>query len=168
MVVSRPRIYASGYGNLTLQGDELQMLRSLHVLGVTFDSKLMFETHSHEVVSQAARSLGAVRRAGKLFDCPRALKNCFNTYALSSLEYCASVWISSAESHLSLLARVVRRAARFYESKIYCLGTEGGSILCVRSIIITTEQTTLCMSIYIILLELVILELQLLWVSQHS
>ena len=46
-------------------------------------------TQLRDVVSMAIRSLGVVRRARKLFDCPRGLKSCFNAYVLSSLEYCA-------------------------------------------------------------------------------
>ena len=63
-----------------------------------------------EVVSKAARSLGPVGRAGKLFDCPRVLNSYFNAYVLSRLEYCAPVWMSSAGSHLGLLDSIVRSA----------------------------------------------------------
>ena len=58
MVVSRSRTIASGYGDLHLSGAELEGTRSLRILGVTLDSKLTFETHSREVVSKAAGSLG--------------------------------------------------------------------------------------------------------------
>ena len=44
-----------------------------------------------KVVSKAARSLGIMFRARKLFDCPRVLKSCFNAYVLSSLKYCPHV-----------------------------------------------------------------------------
>ena len=50
------------------------------VLGVTLNSKLMFETHLREVVSKATGNRGVVPRAPKLFDCPRVIKNCFNAY----------------------------------------------------------------------------------------
>ena len=86
------------------------------------DSKLTFETHFQEVVSKAARSLRVVRQAGKLFDCPRVLKGCFNAYGLSSLEYCAPVWISSAESHLGLLDSIVCSAERLCDDELCCLG----------------------------------------------
>ena len=45
---------------------------------MSFASKLTFETHLHELVSRAAKSLGVVPRAGKLFYCPRVLKSCFS------------------------------------------------------------------------------------------
>ena len=45
---------------------ELQKVRNLHILGVTFDSQLMFETHLNEVVSKTAKSLYVVRLFGKV------------------------------------------------------------------------------------------------------
>ena len=87
------------------------------------DPKLTFETHMREVVSKAARNLGALCRAGKLFNFLRVLKGCFNAYALYSLEYCgASVWMSSAESHLGLLDSSVLSAERLSDDELCCLG----------------------------------------------
>ena len=51
----------------------------------------------------------------KLFDCPRAVKSYFKAYILFSLEYCASVWISSGESYMGLKDSVVRRTERLCE-----------------------------------------------------
>ena len=89
MVVSRYRTSAPGYDYLTLGGAELEEVKGRHILGVTFDSKLNFEMHLQEVVLEAARNLGVVHQAGKLFDCPYVLKGHFNAYALSTFKYCA-------------------------------------------------------------------------------
>ena len=118
VVVSRSRTIAPGYGDLSFDGTELEELKSLRILGVTLDSKLKFETHVREVGSKVARSLGVVRRAGKLLDCPRVLKSCFNAYVLFSLEYCAPVWMSSVESHLGLLDSIVCSAERWCEGEL--------------------------------------------------
>ena len=72
--------------------------KGLRTLGVKFHSKLTYATHLCEVVSKAAKSLGSMRQAGMLFDCPRVLNCCFNAFVLSHLEYCAFVW-----SHLQSL-----------------------------------------------------------------
>ena len=61
MMVSRSRTSDPGYGDLTLEGAELEEVKSLCILGGTFDSKLTFEMHLKEVVSKAARNLGVVR-----------------------------------------------------------------------------------------------------------
>ena len=73
-------------------------------------------------MSKAARSLCVVHRAGKLFDCLRVPKSIFSTYVLPHLEYCATVWMPSAESYLSLLDSVVRSAETLCEDELCCLG----------------------------------------------
>ena len=78
IMIRRSRTSASGYGDLTLGGAELEEIKSLRILGVIFGSKLTFETHLREVVLNASRSLGVVRQAKKLFDCPLVLKSCCN------------------------------------------------------------------------------------------
>ena len=77
-MVNRYRTCAPGYGDLTLGGAEIEKLRSLRILEITFDFKLTFEAHLREVVSMTVGSLGVVLRAGNLFDCPRVPKSCFN------------------------------------------------------------------------------------------
>ena len=63
---------------------------------------------------------------------PCVLKSCFNASVLSNLEYCAPVWMSPAESHLSLRDRVVRSADRLCENELCCLGhRKGVSALCL-------------------------------------
>ena len=48
-------------------GAELEEVRNMRILVVTFDLKLKFESHLREVVSKAARNISVVPRAGKLF-----------------------------------------------------------------------------------------------------
>ena len=86
---ARGRTCAPVYGDLTLGGTEFMEVNNGRILEVNFDSKLTLDTQLHEVVLKAVGSLGVVRRARKLFDCPRALKSCFNSYVLSNLEYCS-------------------------------------------------------------------------------
>ena len=71
MLISWSRVSALGYDDLTLGGAELEEVKSLRILRVTFYSKL---TLLLEVVSKAARNLGFVSPAGKLFDYSRVLK----------------------------------------------------------------------------------------------
>ena len=120
IAVSQSRISASGNGNLTLGGTELEEAKSLCILGVTFDSNSTLEIYLRDVLSKAASNLEVVRREGKLFDCSRVLKGCFNAYVFYRLEYCAPVWMLSAESHLGLLDSIVRGAERLCEGVICC------------------------------------------------
>ena len=68
-------------------------------------------------------------RAGKLFDCPHVLKCCFNAYVLSSLEYCASVWLSSSESQLGLLDSTVCSEERLCEGELCYFGPKRKDLL---------------------------------------
>ena len=85
MVISRSRTNAPGYGDLTLDGAKLEEVKSRRILGVSLDSNLSFETYLREVVSKAARSLGAMHRPEKLFDCSRVPMSCFNAYVFVQL-----------------------------------------------------------------------------------
>ena len=96
------------------------------ILGATLDSELTFETHLWKDVSKAARNLGIVRRAGKLFDCPRVLKGCFYTYASSNWEYCAP---SFMESHLLFDCPRVPPVSRRRRNLIWVVRVRKG---CVR------------------------------------
>ena len=85
MVVRGSLTNAPGYGDLTLCDAEIEEVKRLFILEIISDSKLTFDTHLHEVVSKAAKSVGAVRRAGNLVDCPLVLNSDFNTYVFSIL-----------------------------------------------------------------------------------
>ena len=49
MMVSLSWTNALGYGDFTLDGVELEEVKSLRILGVTLDSMFTFETHLREV-----------------------------------------------------------------------------------------------------------------------
>ena len=98
MVVSPSWTYAPCHGDLTLGSAELEEAKSLHILGVTLNSKLTFKTHLSEVMSKEARRLGVERRVGKLFDCPRVLKCIYMFYPAGSIVPPCNV--SSTEPHL--------------------------------------------------------------------
>ena len=61
MLVNRYRASARSYGDLALDGAQLEEVKSLRFLGITLDYKLTFETHLREVVSKVTRSIGVVR-----------------------------------------------------------------------------------------------------------
>ena len=48
-VVNRSRTYAPGYGDLTVDGVDLEEVKSRRILEVIFDSKYTFETHLRKV-----------------------------------------------------------------------------------------------------------------------
>ena len=92
-------------------------------------------------MSKAVRNLEVVRRAGKLFDCPRVLKSCFNAYALFILEHCVPVWMSSAESHLGWLDSIVHSEKRLVKASFVVRDTEERAVPCLCYVRFITEWT---------------------------
>ena len=88
-------------------------------------------THLLEVVSKIARIMSVVLWAEELINCSRVLKGCLNKLVLFNLEYFAPMCMSSLESHLSLLNRVLRSAERFREGEFFVWDTEGDSDMCL-------------------------------------
>ena len=54
----------------------------------------------------------------------KQVKSCFNSYVLYSLEHCAFVWMSSAESHLGLLDSVVKNVGKIVRGGTLLYGTQ--------------------------------------------
>ena len=119
--------------------DDLNQYKEIYIIKIKIlcyfcfllDSKLTSNIQLRVIVSNVARSLGVVRRAGELYDCPRVFKSCSNEHVLSTLKYCAPVWISFAEFHLGLLDSVVRSAEKLYDGELCGFGTEGSLALCL-------------------------------------
>ena len=78
--VSWSRTITFGHGNLTLGDAELQEVNRLHILWVTLDPKLTFETYLLE--AKGIQESGCREPSRKII--PRMLKSCFNAYVLFS------------------------------------------------------------------------------------
>ena len=120
MIVSRSRTLLPVFPALELENSFLEESRELPILGVTFDSKLTFGTHVQSVASSAARKLGLMRKAGKVFGDRSLIVRCFWAYLLPVLEYCSPVWNCAADCHLRPLDRVVRGAVELSGGLLKC------------------------------------------------
>ena len=74
----------------------------LVILGVTFDSKMTFEKHLRSVSRAASQRLGILRKSWQVFHKRLILGRCFRGFFLPVLEYCSTVWCSSADTPLKL------------------------------------------------------------------
>ena len=83
----------------------------LVILGVTFDSKMIFEKHLRSVSRAASQRVGILRKSWQVFHDRSLLGRCFRGYVLPVLEYCSAVWCSAADTHLRLLDRVASGAS---------------------------------------------------------
>ena len=95
---------------LTIGGTVLKESDDLVILGVTFDSKMTFETHLGSVSRAASQRFGILRKSCEAFHDRLLLWRCFKGFVLPVLEYCSAVWCS-ADTHLRLLDRVVSGAS---------------------------------------------------------
>ena len=95
---------------LTIDGTVLKESVYLDILGVTFDSKLIFEKHLRSVSRAASQRLGILRKSWRVFHDKFLIGRCFWGFFLPVLEYCSAVWCSAADTHLKLLDRVVSGA----------------------------------------------------------
>ena len=92
---------------LTIGGTELKEPDDLDIFGVTFYSKMNFETHLRLVSRAASQRLGILRKSWRVFHDRLLLGRCFRGLVLPVLEYCSAVRCSAADTHLKLLNRAV-------------------------------------------------------------
>ena len=85
-IVSRSRRLIPAHGVLELNVVALSVSDSLVILGVILDSKMTFEHQISNVVSSAARSMGIVRRATKIFGTLNILTTFFRSYVFLRLK----------------------------------------------------------------------------------
>ena len=88
---------------ITIGGTVLKEYDDLHILEVTFDSKLTYEKHLRSVSSAAFQRLGFLRKSWRMFHDRSLLGRCFWGFVLPVLEQCSAVWCSAADTHLKLL-----------------------------------------------------------------
>ena len=88
------------------------------ILGVTFNSKMIFEKHLRSISRAASQRLGILRKSWRVFQDRSLLRRCFRRFVLPVLEYCSAVWCSAADTHLKLLDRAFS-GARFLTGGVF-------------------------------------------------
>ena len=105
MIVSRSRTMHPQSPLITIGETVLKESDGLVILGVTFDSKMIFEKHLRSVSRAASQRLGILRKSWRVFHDRSLLGRCFRGFILPVLKYCSAVWCSAADTHLKLLDR---------------------------------------------------------------
>ena len=118
MIVSRSRTMHPQSPPLTIGRTVLKESDDLVILGVTFDSKMIFEKHLRSVSRAASQRLGILRKSWQVFHDRSLFGRCFRCFVLPVLEYCSAVWFSAADTHLKLLDRAVS-GARFLTGRVF-------------------------------------------------
>ena len=72
---------------LIIGGTVLKESHDIVILGVTFDSKMIFEKHLRPVSRAASQRLGILRKFWQVFHDRFPLGRCFRSFVLPVLEY---------------------------------------------------------------------------------
>lgn len=108
LVLSRSRTPFPPHPDIAVSGIPIPNCSSLKLLGVTLGPKLTFELHLRSLASAVSQNVGLLRKCSQLYSSDD-VKKCSHSFILPHFEYCHSVWISAAESHLKLLDKVFKQ-----------------------------------------------------------
>ena len=87
-------------------------------LGVVFDSKLSFIDHFNVSINAAYKQLGfLIRLTKEFFSNVKTLKQLYNTFVRSKLEYASIVWGPGYEQHANNIEKVQRRFLKYLSFK---------------------------------------------------
>lgn len=78
-------------------------------LGVTLDSKLLFDKHIEKILAKAMKTLGFLFRITKDFQSVKTLKVLFCSLVRSHLEYASQVWNPRYDKYINLLEKPQRK-----------------------------------------------------------
>ena len=90
----------------------------LGILGVPFDSKMIFGRHLRSVSRSASQKLGILRKSWRVFQDRSLLERCFRGFVVLVVEYCSAVWFSSADTYFKLQDLAVS-GARFLTGGVF-------------------------------------------------
>ena len=94
------------FPDLVIDGSVVEIVSELKILGVILDSNLAFEVQVRAIAASASRRVGILRKTMGVFRDVAVVAKCFWAFIFPVLEYCSTVWMSAATSHLLLLDRV--------------------------------------------------------------
>lgn len=108
----------------TINGTPLTRVNTIKDLGVTFDAKLLFDTHINNIVSKASKALGFIIRVSQEFKNMKTLKILYCTFVRCHLEYVSQVWNPNYHTYINRIEAIQKRFLRFlqYRSKQFIKG----------------------------------------------
>ena len=105
-------------GMINLHSKQLVLVNSAKYLGVTIDSKLLFNQHVDNICKKANSVLGFLRR--NFNNSPHKVKaDLYLIYIKPILEYAVPVWAPHTRCLINKLESIQRRAAHFVMSDYY-------------------------------------------------
>lgn len=103
---------------LIINGTILEQVSNTKFLGVFLDDKLKWDCHIQSIKSKIAKGIGIICKARKLLD-QKTLITLYYTIIYPYLTYCIEVWGNSAQTFMSCLHRLQKKAVRIITSSQY-------------------------------------------------
>ena len=75
-------------------------------------AKLTYEQHLRDITARISQKIGILRKCWRVYQDDSLINKCFFAFILPYFEYCSSVWMSAAPTHINMLQRVFM-SARF-------------------------------------------------------
>lgn len=100
-----------------LNNMELKRIQAMRDLGVTFDSKLLFDAHIDNIIKKATKTLGFILRLSADFRNIKTFKILYCTFIRSHLEYASQIWNPNYSIYIDRIERVQKRFLRFLQFK---------------------------------------------------
>ncbi|CAG9128671.1 unnamed protein product [Plutella xylostella] len=108
---SRKRnIYLNSY---KLNHQSISNCSEIRDLGVTMDSKLMFDTHIQTIVKKSYKALGFLIRSCKNFKMMKSIKILYCSLVRSNLEYASQVWNPLYNVYISQIESIQRKFIKY-------------------------------------------------------
>ena len=96
---------------LMFMGTPVPTAENLKLLGVTFDTKLTFASHLHQISVRARQRLHFLRKVSPLLDCSGRL-SVYKGFVRPVMEYGTLAWSGAADTHLNKLDLVQHHAMK--------------------------------------------------------
>lgn len=91
----------------------LKSVSCMKDLGVTHDSKLLFDTHIDNIVTGATKTLGFIMRSSLHFTQIKTIKVLYCTYVRSKLEYASQIWSPSYNIYINRIERIQKKFVKY-------------------------------------------------------
>ena len=101
-----------------IYGTTIEKQQKIKDLGVTFDSRLMFDLHIQNIADTSRRAVCYIITNWRHINDPFVLVQMYKILVRPKMEYASLVWSSASESHLKLLESVQKKAISIIYNKL--------------------------------------------------
>jgi hypothetical protein len=95
-----------------INGTALMKVTEMKDLGITFDTKITFNSHINELYSNCLRLVGFILRTTVDFRDPASTLSIFNALIRSRMEYASCIWNPHQLNHSLLLEKIQKKIVR--------------------------------------------------------